>query len=163
MGRHRTLDAQVVQGGCVFAIRSILFAGDFSECSLQAFGMAAALARDHGARLVILHIATPPPLVSYRELERSLEPVKGYRRELEDRLRELYPEDSGVDVTYRIGDGDPATEIIGIARELSCDLIVMGTKGNTGLERLLMGSVAERVMRGAACPVITVRAGTSTK
>ena len=58
---------------------------------------------------------------------------------------------------YRVQDGDPVVEILEVTREAPCDLIVMGTHGRTGLGRLLMGSVAEQVLRRASCPVLTVR------
>ncbi len=54
-------------------------------------------------------------------------------------------------------DGDPAREILRVAAENECDLIVMGTHGRTGLERVLMGSVAEAVSRKAPCPVLTAK------
>jgi nucleotide-binding universal stress UspA family protein len=54
-------------------------------------------------------------------------------------------------------EGDPATEILRIAQECKCDLIVMGTHGRTGVARLLMGSVAEHVVRKAECPVLVVK------
>jgi nucleotide-binding universal stress UspA family protein len=60
-------------------------------------------------------------------------------------------------VERRLEEGDPVTQILGIAEEESCDLIVMGTQGRTGLGRILMGSVAEQVMRKATCPVLTVK------
>jgi nucleotide-binding universal stress UspA family protein len=60
-------------------------------------------------------------------------------------------------VEYRVLDGAPAVEILEAARQVQCDLIVLGTHGHTGLERLVMGSVAEEVMRKAKCPVLTVK------
>jgi nucleotide-binding universal stress UspA family protein len=60
-------------------------------------------------------------------------------------------------VEHWIFQGDPATEILAAAEKIKCDLIVMGTHGRTGLGRLLMGSVAEQVVRKAPCPVLTVK------
>ena len=57
----------------------------------------------------------------------------------------------------RVHEGDPATQIVRVAQETRCDLIVLGTHGRTGLGRLLMGSVAEQVLRKAPCPVLTVK------
>jgi nucleotide-binding universal stress UspA family protein len=138
-------------------IRAILVAADFSGCSDDAFRVARALARDHGARLIVLHVATPPPFVTPGELQYALERPDGYRAELEGRLRLVYAADSPAGVEYRVQDGDPAVEILGAAREAGCDLIVMGTHGRTRLDRLLMGSVAEQVVRKAPCPVLTVK------
>jgi nucleotide-binding universal stress UspA family protein len=138
-------------------IRAILVAADFSGCSEDAFRVARALARDYQARLIVLHVATPPPLVAPGELQKALQRPDGYRAELEGRLRLVYAADSLAGVEYRVQDGDPAVEILGVAGETRCDLIVMGTHGRTGLERMLLGSVAEKVVRKAACPVLTVK------
>jgi nucleotide-binding universal stress UspA family protein len=143
--------------GTVLSIRTILVAADFSGCSEDAFRVARALARDYRARLIVLHVATPPPFVTPGELQRVLERPDGYRAELRSRLHQVYAADSPGEVEYRVQDGDAAVEILGVAREASCDLIVMGTYGRTGLGRLLMGSVAEQVVRKAACPVLTVK------
>jgi nucleotide-binding universal stress UspA family protein len=138
-------------------IRAILVAADFSGCSEDAFRVALSLARDYRARLIVLHVPTPPPFVTPGELQRTLQRPDGYRAELEGRLRLVYAADSLPEVEYRVEDGDPAVEILAAAREVRCDLIVMGTHGRTGLGRLLMGSVAEQVVRKAACPVLTVK------
>ena len=63
---------------------------------------------------------------------------------------------------HRLEEGDPATMILNVAQETGAGLIVMGTHGRTGLERLLMGSVAEQVMRKAPCPVLTMRGTPAT-
>jgi nucleotide-binding universal stress UspA family protein len=61
-----------------------------------------------------------------------------------------------VTVTHRLAEGDPAKEIVREAQELNCDLVVLGTQGRTGLRRVLLGSVADKVLRRATCPVVTV-------
>jgi nucleotide-binding universal stress UspA family protein len=135
--------------------RKILHPTDFSEPSGFAFQVACWLARDCGAKLVLVHIVTPP-IIAYGEgvmppiMEANLE--EG-RRKL-TRLQPLY---SGINVEYRVAQGDPATEILEVAQETKSDVIVMGTHGRTGLGRLLMGSVAEQVVRKASCPVLTVK------
>ena len=81
-------------------------------------------------------------------------------------LMELpWPEPSGPQVRLerRLAKGDPADEILRLADTLSCDLVVMGTHGKTGLGRLLTGSVAETVLRKAKCPVLVVKASASRK
>ncbi len=65
--------------------------------------------------------------------------------------------DSQIRVEHHVAEGDPADEILGLCEAMRCDLIVMGTHGRTGLRRLLTGSVAEAVLRRAACPVLVVR------
>ena len=72
-------------------------------------------------------------------------------------MRHVYAADSPAGVEYRVQDGDPAIEILGVAREARCDLIVMGTHGRSGLAHLVMGSVAERVVREGPCPVLTIK------
>jgi nucleotide-binding universal stress UspA family protein len=141
----------------MFPIRTILHPTDFSEYSQAAFQLACTLAHDHGARLILLHVATPPALVTYGELDRALERPSGYRRVLEQGLEKLQPPDSGTAVERRLEEGDPTAEILRLASEANCDLIVLGTHGRTGLSRLLMGSVAEQVVRRARCPVLTVK------
>jgi nucleotide-binding universal stress UspA family protein len=138
-------------------LRAILVPVDFSACSEDAFLVACALARDYRAGLIILHVITPPPLVSPGELERVLQRPDGYRADLEGRLRLVYAADSLPGVTYCVQEGNPAVEILEAAREARCDLIVMGTHQRTGLGRMLLGSVAEQVVRKAACPVLTVK------
>jgi nucleotide-binding universal stress UspA family protein len=77
------------------------------------------------------------------------------------KLRETYTPGHAYPVEYRITQGDAAAEILRLAEETKCDLIAMGTHGRTGLERLVVGSVAETVMRKAHCPVLTVRSPSS--
>jgi nucleotide-binding universal stress UspA family protein len=141
----------------VFPCRTILHPTDFSEHSQHAFRLACSLAREQGCSVTVLHVPEPPPFVSYGEMERSFQQPHGYKQELEEKLRQLKPPDTTVAADYRLEEGDPATEILHLAEELDCDLIVMGTHGRTGLGRLLMGSVAEKVLRKAPCPVITVK------
>jgi nucleotide-binding universal stress UspA family protein len=132
-------------------IRTILFAGDFSACSEDAYRVAAALARDCRARLIVLHI------MPSSEREGRLHSVGGYRADLENRLCVVYGARRLDRVEYRLQDGEPAAEILRAAQQDACDLIVMGTHGRTGLNRLLLGSVTEAVLRKAVCPVLTVR------
>jgi nucleotide-binding universal stress UspA family protein len=76
---------------------------------------------------------------------------------LRGRLAQVRPADSTVKCQHRLLEGDPADEILKVAGVENVDMIVMGTHGATGLTRLLMGSVAENVLRKAPCPVLTVR------
>jgi nucleotide-binding universal stress UspA family protein len=138
------------------AIRTILHPTDFSERSDVAFRLACSLARDYGARLIVLHVAEPPmpgagegPLMVPRVVE--LEPLR-------ERLRQYRPPEApDLHVEDRLVEGFAATEILSVANEIKCDLIVMGTHGRTGVGRMLMGSVAEQIVRKASCPVMTVK------
>jgi nucleotide-binding universal stress UspA family protein len=135
-------------------IKTILHPTDFSDCSEAAFELASSLARDYRAKLLVLHVATLPMTV--REMGiyvlcRATDP------ELRERLRQLWPQAPGVFTEHRMVEGDPAREILRVAEETHCEVIVLGTHGRGGLGRLLMGSVAEQVLRKAPCPVVTAR------
>jgi nucleotide-binding universal stress UspA family protein len=84
--------------------------------------------------------------------------LEAHARELEEKLRRLKPRHFKLPVERRMVQGVPAEQILRLAQETECDLIVMGTHGRTGLGRLLTGSVAEQVLRKALCPVLTVKA-----
>lgn len=137
---------------------SILHPTDFSASSQGAFQLACSLARDHRSKLVVLHVVTTlgPEQVTYGEAMSKLEP-ESYRAQLWEEIGRLRPPDPAIPVEYRLAEGDAASEVLRLAGELGCGLIVMGTHGRTGLDRLLTGSVAEQVMRKAPCPVLTVR------
>jgi nucleotide-binding universal stress UspA family protein len=128
-------------------IQTILHPSDFSRCSNSALRLACSLARDQVAHLIVLHVV-PSALAAEK---------KGFGEELGDELSQMAVPDQQVQIERRLEEGDPVTQILRVARESSCDLIVMGTHGRTGLGRLLMGSVAEQVMRKAPCPVLTVK------
>jgi nucleotide-binding universal stress UspA family protein len=149
----------------MIAIKTILHATDFSEPANVAYQFATALARDYKAKLLIAYVRELPVALTRNPDAFPVEPP-----EVEDALRKrLYamrPEDAQMAVEHYLLVGDPAIEILDLAEEKGCDLIVMGTHGRTGLARLFMGSVAEQVLRRARCPVLTVKqpvAGTATK
>jgi nucleotide-binding universal stress UspA family protein len=136
-------------------IRTILHPTDFSEYSDYAFRLACALARDYGARLVVLHVTTPLTVV-YSDGIIPPEPVP-CRDEAREKLDQMQAADADVRTEHMLADGDAATEILRVAASAKADVILMGTHGRTGLGRLLMGSVAENVLRKAPCPVVTVK------
>jgi nucleotide-binding universal stress UspA family protein len=135
-------------------IRTILHPTDFSENSQCAWEMACALARDYGARLLLVHVETPMP--AFAELG-AIPPEPVDRRALECELAGIKPPDPTLAVSRSLLFGDEPTTINRFAKENNADLIVMGTHGRTGLGRLLMGSVAESVLREAPCPVLTIK------
>ena len=139
----------------MLAIKTILYPTDFSEHSGYAFELACALARDYGARLIVLHVAEPPSLV-YGEGLLPPDPEVLFQKAREQ-LNRLRVPDANVRAERRFETGDPTSEILRVAREVPADLIVMGTHGRTGMGRLLMGSVTEQVSRQAPCPVLTVK------
>jgi nucleotide-binding universal stress UspA family protein len=138
----------------MLTLKTILHPTDFSERSEFAFRLACALARDYGAQLLVLHIMAPAVL--YGEGMVAF-PIEGYEHEAREKLQQLQTHDPKVSVEHRLAEGDPTREILRVAQEAKCDLIVMGTHGWTGLGRFLMGSVAEGVVRKAPCPVLTVK------
>jgi nucleotide-binding universal stress UspA family protein len=133
----------------VARIQRLLVPTDFSVCSMRALRYAEELARRFGAEIVLVHV--DESLVARSELAGLREAVAG--EELE-RLVALL-EKRGVPARAVVRSGGAAEEIAEEAE--SADLVVMGTHGRTGLAHVLMGSVAERVVRHARCPVLTVR------
>jgi nucleotide-binding universal stress UspA family protein len=138
-------------------IKTILHPTDFSELSDAAFRVACAVARDHGSRLVVLHVVSPPQ--SHGEVVARRQD-SGYHEDLRRMLQRVRPEDLAVAVDRRLEDGPAAETILRVARDEGAGLIVLGTQGRGGLGRLLLGSVAERVLRQAPCLVLTVNAAT---
>ena len=135
--------------------KTILFATDFSPPSQVAFEVASALARDYRARMIALHVVEPVN-VGFSEYAAYVGPEED-RGEAMAKLRAIKAPSPMVTLEYRLLEGDPATVIAETAGEIDADLVVMGTHGRTGLTRLVMGSVAEEVLRRASCPVLTVR------
>jgi nucleotide-binding universal stress UspA family protein len=140
----------------------VLVPTDFSDFSLAAVQYGQALATRIGAELHVLHVASP----SFNEYVAQAgtayrKPYDQFESELinaaESEMCRKLQEVDCLDVQAHITIGCAATEIMSFAESKAMDLIVMGTHGRTGLAHLLLGSVAERVVRGASCPVLTVR------
>lgn len=129
---------------------------DFSSASDAALPHAEALAKQQSASLLILHVEEPPLAYGAGELYYGL-PEPSSERILK-MLEEVKPADPAVPCTHRLTIGDPASEIVRIASEAGAGMIVLGTHGRTGMTRMLMGSVAEAVVRRAPCPVLVYRA-----
>jgi nucleotide-binding universal stress UspA family protein len=140
-------------------VHTILFPTDFSERSQAVFPFACSLARDQGARLLVLYV-DPPPLFHGEVVARRQEP--DYEDRLWGELRRFQAPDPAVRIEHHLAAGKPAEEVLRVAREEKCDLIIMATHGRTALGRLLMGSVAEQVLRQAPCPVLTLGAPAGT-
>jgi len=139
----------------------IVTAIDFSENSDYAFDYALTLAKQFDAQLVLLHVINEPvdlrgfyvPHISFEQLEQEIEEGAGQMMATfcSTKLGEY------ANFTTSIVTGIPYEEIIRSAREADASLIVLGTHGRTGLDHLIFGSTAERVVRGASCPVLTIR------
>jgi universal stress protein A len=143
-------------------ISRIMVATDFSDCSKEAVECACGLAADLGAKLVLLHAIEPVyfagafygpdasvPMLTEEQRRYAQEAMEELRQSLEKRKIEI--EDG------RIASGPPAQMIVEAAQADNIDLIVVGTHGRGGVAHLLLGSVAERVVRTARCPVLTIR------
>lgn len=135
--------------------RKILFPTDLSTNSNEGLRWATALARDSGAQLIIAHVEEPP--VAYGGGELYLGAEAGATEELRQALVKVLPTDPAVRFEHKLLVGDPASAIVDLAESENVDLIVMSTHGRRGLTRVLMGSVAEVVVRRAKCPVLTVK------
>lgn len=141
--------------------KRILFPTDFSEGALHALPYALDMAKTCNAKLYMIHViydvATASglyvPHVSFDEMYKDL--GKSAQKELEkfgcEELKDLK------DVEYTVLRGIPYDEILKFAKEKNIDIIVIGTHGRKGLDRFLFGSTAEKVVRYAPCPVLTVR------
>jgi nucleotide-binding universal stress UspA family protein len=140
-------------------MKKILYATDYSEPSQCALHIATSLARDWAAVLLIVHVSQteccPVGDVFDEEPEPSPEEVQ--------RLQTIVPDDADVPFKHHLICPPPSSEnvhpadlIVRFAKQEKVDAIVIGTHGRTGLSRVLLGSVAESVMRQASCPVITV-------
>jgi Universal stress protein UspA and related nucleotide-binding proteins len=136
----------------------ILLPTDGSDAMASVVDHAARLAAHHGATLHTLYVANTTSLSDlpaeagwenvtealYSEGEKAVSAV-------ESRV-----DGHGVSMESELREGSPAREILGYAEEANCDVVVMGTHGRTGVDRLLLGSVAERVVRSSAVPVLTI-------
>ncbi len=139
-------------------IRTILHPTDFSPGSEHSLGVARSMARDLGARLVLMHVI--PYGVYASDMTVAVDPAV-YREALEQERRMIEGPDLKYPVATRLAQGDASEEILQAAVEIDGGLIVMGTHGRTGLSRLLMGSVTERVVTRSACPVLAIKAGST--
>ena len=142
-------------------IRQILCATDLSQASEPAWDEAQRLARLFGAELALLHVVPPLPipLEGYFPPQMYQELVEGASREAQAALEGLLARmaEPRVKARARVEEGPAAQRILDVAREESADLVVVGTHGRTGFGRILLGSIADRVVRVAPCPVLTVR------
>ncbi len=149
-------------------INKILCPVDFSETSDLALLYGISLARVYDAELEVLHVVAPPVTSLPGEhflgdfVQADMEALATACRERVDRLLAEAPCAEKVRVTPTVVCGIPYLEIVRIAGECKADLLVMGTHGRSGIEHLLIGSVAERVVRKAPCPVLTVKTPKST-
>ena len=123
-------------------VKRILYPTDFSSYSNQAYFHALGLAEKYRAALTVVYVYTP---------------ADGDRAHWKSQLEQIRPANPDIPVGHAVLEGDPAAEIVKYAADAGIDVIVLGTHGRTGVDRLLMGSVAEKVMRDAPCSVLVVK------
>jgi len=138
--------------------RRIVAPTDFSECAEEAFRFAQRAAQRLGSELVLVHVFVEPP--AYGDLGSAWTVLMEAEKWVTDELEKWAEEGrkrGGITVRPVVRKGSPSAEIIELAAEERADLVIMGTHGHGAVSRLLLGSVADRVIRTAPCPVLTVR------
>jgi nucleotide-binding universal stress UspA family protein len=137
-------------------ISKLLVAYDGSEQSEKAYAMAVDMASKYSAKMIVLSVARPPEPPVAVELEAVLESAteyyKGHFKSMREQAAAL-----GIDATFQVRVGHPAEQIVHMANEEKVDAIVMGHRGESFLQRWLLGSVAKRVLSYAHCTVVVVR------
>jgi universal stress protein A len=144
----------------MIAIKKILVPTDFSECSDAAVQYGRAMAETFGATLHRLHVVQDPytqPWAAEAFPAPLGDMLAQWQAQARARLQELLPEAARKDVMVAVQVGSPFQEIVRYAVEQAIDLIVIGTHGRGPIGHMLLGSVAEKVVRKAPCPVLTVR------
>ncbi len=145
-----------------FPFRRILSPVDFDDSSLAALDVAARIARQNDGTIVLLHVV--PMLIPASGMPVYVDIYKGQEEAAKDKLREVAGRRlEGIKYETLTDLADPAGAILKVARRAGADLIVMATHGRRGFSRVLLGSVAEMVLREAPCPVLCVRRGEPDK
>jgi nucleotide-binding universal stress UspA family protein len=140
--------------------RRIVAPTDFSECAEEAWSLAQPVAQMLGSEVMLVHVFVEPPVYGDAEAGTAawqvlIEAERWVADELERRADQARKR--GIAVRTEICTGSPAAEIVELASREHADVVIMGTHGRDGLTRVLLGSVADRVIRTASCPVLTVR------
>lgn len=143
-----------------FKLEKILVPIDFSDFSKEALDKALALAEDYAATVVVLHVMLEPQISMPYEVYVDWEKIKSeVSQDSEKHMSQLITDD--LKQRFNIKPvtvwGDPALKILEVAKDEGVDLVVMATHGRTGLSRVFMGSVADRIVRKAHCPVMVIR------
>lgn len=141
-------------------LKRILVPSDFSECSDAAVRYGVELARKFGAELHLLHVIQDPatqPWAAEGFAVPLLEVIDEWQKDAKKRLEQSIAPEDRMHATVTCTIASPFPEILRYAAENEIDLIVMGTHGRGGVTHMLLGSIAEKVVRRAPCPVLTVR------
>jgi len=151
----------------MFKLKKILYPTDFSEASLEALKYAVSFARNCHAKLILMHVVNEKIFSEGLSLARVSAPEalgQEMAAEAGRQLKMLIPaaERPGLDSEIVILNGMPFLEIIRYAKDNDIDMIVIGTNGRSGMEHIMFGSTAEKVVRKAHCPVLSVKPATAT-
>lgn len=147
----------------MFAPKHILVPTDFSDCARHALDAALSLATQYGSTISVLHVIEPARYAAMHGHEIALSADvyahlgETLKKSAADQMQAFVANVIQANVTSTIEDGIPYDSIVSRAGASECDLVVIGTHGRTGIKRFVMGSVAERVIRHAPCPVLTIR------
>jgi nucleotide-binding universal stress UspA family protein len=146
--------------------KHVLVTTDFSELGDHAIGHAFRVAADHGAEVVLCHVIetmpTPNPLYAHYYSTELFRPEirQQIEQQAHDALLERVPKEGALGaVPHRelVVEGDAVSQILRVARDEKADLLVIATHGRAGVKHFILGSVVERVVRGAHCPVLVIR------
>lgn len=146
----------------MFPVKKILCPTDFSEPSLKGVKAAAEFAAHYSGEVILIHVVppahtlTPPTIPSGKVIEYYEDLTRFAQKSLDELIEENFSKDLSVSST--VVQGNPSDEIVRTASEEKAGLIIIATHGATGWRRFMFGSVAEKVVRMAACPVLTVPA-----
>jgi nucleotide-binding universal stress UspA family protein len=131
---------------------------DFSASAARVVEMAGRVV-DDGGEIVLLHVVDWVPTVVEGAFVGmpNVQETNRVRDQSMQKLEEMRRAHAGLPIRVEVVEGQPAAEIVDLAKRLPADVVVIGTHGRTGIGHLLLGSVAERVLRRASCPVLVVR------
>ncbi|MFH1113682.1 MAG: universal stress protein [Pseudomonadota bacterium] len=152
---HANTNVLVIPGESSLTWERILVPVDGSEWSTAAADKAFQLVRSYGSQLDVVSVADVPPHLYGVSVAAANEMILEARRRLEQITHEAESRD--IEANYVLREGEPAKILIELVHNHASDLIIMGSHGRTGLKRLLMGSVTERVIHNSPCPVLVVR------
>lgn len=143
-------------------IKNILVPLTLTKASKNILDYAVSLADKFNAKLTVLHVLREPKMdLSEIDYESGfLQKVKEHQeKEMRDELERLITKECSkkYNISYEMKWGQPYVEIVNKAKSINADIIIMGTHGRTGLSHVLLGSVAEKVLRLAPCPVMIIR------
>ncbi|MCF8142339.1 MAG: universal stress protein [Deltaproteobacteria bacterium] len=144
-------------------LKKILCPTDFSDPSFEALEVATELALHFSSELIVIHVVAPIPVIATEYRSPAAFNVQEYQKVMEASSMKVLEEQIGKRIPERVStrrilsSGDPADQIVNTAENENVDVIVIATRGQTGLKRLVFGSVAEKVVRLARRPVLSIR------